>query len=91
MKAFVRISETGLEYYTPADVSIMLFEAGIPEKVFNTWLSGSACPIINNIACYFAWDVEKFFNIKRIPFEKVAFRARELEERTKEKEIIDEF
>ena len=91
MKAFVRTTETGVEYYTPADVTIMLFEAGIPEKVFNTWISGSACPIINNIACYFAWDVEKFFNIKRVSFEKVAFKARELEEQTREKEIIDEF
>lgn len=91
MRAFVRISETGLEYFTPADVSMMLYEAGIQEKVFNTWIAGSTCPIVNSIMCYFAWDVETFFTVKGIPFEKVSFTIRELEEQTKEKEIIDAF
>lgn len=91
MKAFVRTTESGIDYFTPADISIMLYEAGIPEKVFNTWIAGATCPIVNNMMCYFAWDVELFFTVRGIPFEKVAFKDRELEEQTKEKEIIDEF
>lgn len=91
MKAFVRVTDMGIEYFTHADVSIMLFEAGIPEKLFNMWISGSTCPIVNNIECYFAWDVEKFFALKGVSFEKVSFKVRELDEQTKEKEIIDEF
>lgn len=88
MKIYYRTTDKGLTYYTPADVSIMLYEAGIPERKFNVWITGSACPIVYNTPCYFSWDVEKFLSQQKVDFITLPFEVRE---QTEDKEIIDEF